>query len=37
MSYLAVGRRYGVSHNAIRKWLKWYERQREREPRQRAA
>jgi transposase len=37
MSYLAVGRKYGVSDNAIRKWLKWYERQREREPRQRAA
>src|SRR5680860_190755 len=24
MSYCAVGRKYGVSDNAIRKWLKWY-------------
>jgi hypothetical protein len=30
-SYLAVGRRYGVSDNAIRKWVKFYERQMERE------
>lgn len=28
-SYLAVGRRYGVSDNAIRKWLRQYERERE--------
>jgi len=28
-SYLAVGRKYGVSDNAIRKWVKWYERERE--------
>jgi hypothetical protein len=27
-SYLAVGRRYGVSDNAIRKWLRAYERER---------
>lgn len=27
MSYCAVGRKYGVSDNAIRKWLRWYERQ----------
>jgi transposase-like protein len=30
-SYLAVGRKYGVSDNAVRKWVRWYERQRERE------
>ena len=29
MSYLAVGRKYGVSDNAIRKWLRWYERERD--------
>jgi hypothetical protein len=29
-SYLAVGRRYGVSDNAIRKWVRWYEREAER-------
>lgn len=29
MSYLAVGRKYGVSDNAIRKWIRWYEYQRE--------
>lgn len=28
-SYVAVGRRYGVSDNAIRKWLGAYERERE--------
>ena len=26
-SYLAVGRRYGVSDNAIRKWARFYERE----------
>jgi transposase-like protein len=26
MSYCAVGRKYGVSDNAIRKWIRWYER-----------
>lgn len=31
MSFCAVGRKYGVSDNAVRKWLKLYERQRERE------
>lgn len=31
MSYLAVGRKYGVSDNAVRKWLRSYERQGERE------
>lgn len=30
-SYLAVGRKYGVSDNAVRKWVRFYERQRERE------
>ena len=24
--YAAVGRKYGVSDNAVRKWLRWYER-----------
>ena len=26
-SYIAVGRKYGVSDNAIRKWLAQYERE----------
>jgi transposase-like protein len=26
--YLAVGRKYGVSDNAIRKWVRQYERER---------
>jgi len=30
-SYLAVGRKYGVSDNAIRKWVRHYERERESE------
>jgi hypothetical protein len=30
-SYLAVARRYGVSDNAVRKWVRFYERQMERE------
>jgi hypothetical protein len=30
MSFVAVGRKYGVSDNAVRKWLRWYERQYER-------
>jgi hypothetical protein len=30
-SYCAVGRKYGVSDNAVRKWVRFYERQRERE------
>jgi hypothetical protein len=33
MSLLAVGRKYGVSDNAVRKWLRWYEHQAERESR----
>ena len=28
-SYLAVGRKYGVSDNAVRKWVRWYERDAE--------
>lgn len=26
MSMVAVGRKYGVSDNAVRKWIRWYER-----------
>lgn len=29
--YCAVGRKYGVSDNAVRKWVRFYERQVERE------
>lgn len=29
-SYLAVGRKYGVSDNAVRKWVRFYEREQER-------
>jgi transposase-like protein len=29
-SYVAVGRKYGVSDNAIRKWVRAYEREAER-------
>jgi hypothetical protein len=36
-SYLAVGRKYGVSDNAIRKWLRAYERELGRAPLPRAA
>jgi hypothetical protein len=25
LSFLAVGRKYGVSDNSVRKWLRWYE------------
>jgi hypothetical protein len=28
MSYCAVGRKYGVSDNAVRKWVRWYEQAR---------
>ncbi len=31
MSFLAVGRKYGVSDTAVRKWIRWYEYQREME------
>jgi hypothetical protein len=33
MSFLAVGRKYGVSDNAVRKWIRWYEYQYEMEER----
>jgi hypothetical protein len=29
MSFVAVGRKYGVSDKAVRKWIRWYEYQRE--------
>ena len=25
MSFLAIGRKYGVSDRAVRKWIRWYE------------
>jgi transposase-like protein len=25
MGFSAVGRKYGVSDNAVRKWLRWYD------------
>jgi transposase-like protein len=28
MSFVAVGRMYGVSDNAVRKWLRAYQRER---------
>jgi transposase-like protein len=28
-NYSAVGRRYGVSDNAVRKWVRWYEASRD--------
>jgi hypothetical protein len=28
-NYSAVGRKYGVSDNAVRKWVRWYERERQ--------
>ncbi len=31
MSMLAVGRKYGVSDNAVRKWIRWYERSSQKE------
>ena len=27
-SWSAVGRKYGVSDNAVRKWVRWYEARR---------
>jgi transposase-like protein len=27
-NYSAVGRKYGVSDNAVRKWVRWYEAER---------
>jgi hypothetical protein len=29
MSCVAVGRKYAVSDKAVRKWIRWYEYQRE--------
>jgi hypothetical protein len=29
MSWVAVGRKYGVSDNAVRKWIRWYEQDQE--------
>jgi hypothetical protein len=31
MSFVAIGRKYGVSDNAVRKWIRWYEYQCEME------
>jgi HNH endonuclease len=31
MSLLAIGRKYGVSDNAVRKWIRWYEYERARD------
>jgi len=31
MSFLAIGRKYGVSDTAVRKWIRWYEYQRDME------
>jgi hypothetical protein len=28
-SFVAVGRQYGVSDNAVRKWVRWYEQARD--------
>ena len=33
MSFVAIGRRHGVSDNAVRKWICWYEHQAAREGR----
>ena len=27
-NFCAVGRKYGVSDNAVRKWVRWYEQER---------
>lgn len=35
--YVAVGCKYGVSDNAVRKWVRFYERQGEREEAEAAA
>ena len=29
MSFVAIGRKYGVTDNAVRKWIRWYERGKE--------
>jgi hypothetical protein len=35
MSFVAIGRKYGVSDNAVRKWLRWYEYEQQQEAEQR--
>jgi uncharacterized protein YjcR len=30
MSFVAIGHKYGVSDNAIRKWIRWYDYERAR-------
>jgi hypothetical protein len=35
MSFVAIGRRYGVTDNAVRKWLRWYEYEEQQESEQR--
>jgi hypothetical protein len=37
MSFVAIGRKYAVSDNAVRKWIRWYENQAEREGRREEA
>lgn len=34
MSFVAIGRKYGVTDNAVRKWIRWYENRAEREERE---
>jgi uncharacterized protein YjcR len=31
MNFVAIGHKYGVSDNAVRKWIRWYEARIERE------
>jgi transposase-like protein len=31
MGYCAVSRKYGVSDNAVRKWIRWYDFERQAE------
>jgi len=31
MSFVAIGRKYGVTDNAVRKWIRWYEYRAEHE------
>ena len=31
MSFLAIGLKYGVTDSAVRKWIRWYDYQREME------
>lgn len=30
MSFVAIGRKYGVFDSAVRKWIRWWEYERER-------